>query len=222
MLFRSDVTLPITNTGILVKSAGSGIARLGDSVVIGGATYSNTVDLFNASAGVVDVQSGSLNLSNGYFNQFGTLNVHSGASLARGLGFTNNGTIRGSGSLDLGSGTLTNAGTISPGGSGTAGTLTLNGNLALGSTSQLQIDLLGSTPAANDKLVVNGSASIGGTLTATLAPGYTPLAGATAGDILTATSLSGSFATNNLPTDVSGTTLNPPVMVTPKIGRAHV
>jgi hypothetical protein len=68
----------------------------------------------------------------------------------------------------------------------------------------------------NDRLDVSGTAILGGTLNATLAPGYIPLDGTTV-DILTANSFSdgstslpiGSFTTTNLPTDFSGSTVNP-------------
>lgn len=52
-------------------------------------------------------------------------------------------------------------GMIAPGGTGTAGTLTIDGNLVLSSASYLLTDIVGST---NDLLAVTGDASLGGTI----------------------------------------------------------
>ena len=207
------------NSGTLTKAVGS----------VASATL-NLDGSFNNS-GVVNVNEGTLQLNNFPTNS-GALNIASGAALStNGNNLTNaatTGVIRGEGTLNLGSGTLANAGTISPGTPslspglpGTAGTLTINGNLALEPTSLLEIDLLGSGtfPLANDQLVVNGQVSLGGTLTASTGSFYTPPDGTTA-DILTIFSgstgvLSGSFATTNLPAGFSGTTVTPPAPASP-------
>jgi len=142
--------------------------------------------------------------------------------LSRPGGFSTGGTISGFGTVDVGAGnTLTSSGILAPGAARTPGTLTINGNLALTPTSQLLIDLEGGE-GAFDKLVVNGTASLGGTLTATLAPGYSPPDGTTA-DILTASSFGGTttslpdgnFTTTNLPPGFSGTKLTPPAAASP-------
>jgi len=196
-----------------------------------GSAASSTITLnpggsFNNS-GRVNVNEGTLQLDNFPTNS-GTLNIASGAALStNGNNLTNaatTGVIRGEGTLNLGGLTLTNAGTISPGAPsfspglpGTAGTLTINGNLALAPTSQLQIDLLGSStfPIGNDRLVVNGTASIGGTLTASTGSFYTPPVGTTV-DIITATSFNNfGFTTINLPAGFSGNVATPPAPASP-------
>lgn len=60
----------------------------------------------------------------------------------------------------FGTGTFTNNGTVAPGNS--IGTLTINGNYNQSSTGNLLIEF---TKSDNDKLIVNGQASLNGTLT---------------------------------------------------------
>ncbi len=78
-----------------------------------------------------------------------TLTVHSSSTL------TNNipGEISGNGTLDVGSATLTNDGTIAPGNS--VGTLTIDGNVTHSATAKLDVEVDNtSTP---DLLIVNGN-----------------------------------------------------------------
>ena len=233
----------ITNAGIwnLDGSAAIPIASnngLGTFTnAAGGTLNKNTASVVSLNPNNGFNNNGTLNVVGGgllvgsSFAQAGTIAVAAGTSFEKFGGFTNapGGVIEGAGVVSVGFGnTLTNAGTISPGTPslspgipGTVGTLTINGDLALTSTSQLFIDLEGGE-GAFDKLVVNGNASLGGTLTASLAPGYTPPVGSTF-DIVTATSFSGgstslpsgSFTTTNLPTDFSGTTVTPPSPANP-------
>jgi len=215
VIFSNSGTGSVTNAGTL-NWATPNDSAIGLSMT----AFNNT--------GTVNVNGpGKLTINTALTNT-GTLNIANGTISTGNRSFTNSapGTITSgnSGTLDLGAGnTLTNAGTISPGLPGTAGTLTITGNLALESTSLLEIDLLGSgtTPLANDRLVVNGNVSLGGTLTASLASGYNPPVGTTA-DILTASSFggttslpSGSFTTTNLPADFSGTIVTLPAPANP-------
>jgi outer membrane autotransporter protein len=73
------------------------------------------------------------------------------------------GDLRGHGTV-LGS--VTNAGTVAPGGS--IGTLTIGGNYAQSSTGTLSIEL---SPTASSRLVVGGSAAVAGTLRLVVDPG---------------------------------------------------
>jgi filamentous hemagglutinin family protein len=106
------------------------------------------------------------------------------------------GTISGLGTLTLGTGTLTNNGTINPGSASATGRLKLVGNLINNGTIQTRIG-----GACNcddsDVLEVSGNATLGGTLTATLVNGFTP--GGQPINVVVATTMSGSFATLNLP-----------------------
>jgi len=197
-------------SGELRRSSSAGSAYLGDSWP----DYAQYGYVNLSNAGLVDVQSGTLQLisSNSQTND-GTINIDSGATLRIPTTVTQTdfGLLRGSGTLDLAGNTLTNAGTISPGGSGIAGTLTIIGNLALAPTSQLLIDLTGSgsTPAAYDRLAVNGNLELGGGLSASLSSGFSPAAG-TSFDVVTATGTSGgTFSSTSLPSGFTGALLTP-------------
>jgi hypothetical protein len=63
--------------------------------------------------------------------------------------------------VDLGTGTLTNAGTLSPGGQGLAFTTNLTGNLTQTTTGTLATDLDFASKSA-DKITVTGAANLGG------------------------------------------------------------
>jgi hypothetical protein len=73
--------------------------------------------------------------------------------------------LAGGGTLDLGTGTVTNNGIIAPGGVGTVGTLSITGNLVMGATSVLNVDLNSPSSGNYDVLNVSGVATLsGGTL----------------------------------------------------------
>jgi hypothetical protein len=91
---------------------------------------------------------------------------------------------------------VTNSGTIDVGGGpGVAGTLTINGSFTQTSTGALNVEVGGTTAGSQfDQLVINGAASLGGTLNVSLLNGFVPTTGNTF-PVLTFASRSGSFAT---------------------------
>jgi outer membrane autotransporter protein len=92
---------------------------------------------------------------------------------------------------------IVNGAIVSPGSS--PGTLTINGNYTQTAAGVLQMELGGLTPGSGfDRLVVNGHATLAGTLNVTLVNGFTPSVGDTF-SLLSYTSRSGSFSTINLP-----------------------
>ena len=99
-----------------------------------------------------------------------------------------NGTV--SGVMNIG-----NAASISPG--DRLGTLTIDGNFNF-SNSSLLIEIGGKAANLSDRLAVTGNAILSGTLNVILAKGFTPKAGDVF-DIVTATAVTGDFATTNLP-----------------------
>lgn len=95
--------------------------------------------------------------------------VLKGGGLLRtgGADIYNNGSISGSGTLDMrgaGGGTLFNHGTVAPGTSTAAGTLSVQGNYTQGSNGVLDIKLGGTGAGEFDLLDVDGSARLGGSL----------------------------------------------------------
>jgi Secretion system C-terminal sorting domain len=114
----------------------------------------------------------------------GTLTVVSGGSVQ------NSGTYTGSGAVV--SGAFSNSGTVAP-------TNCLSFGNGFTNSGVVAIDLGGTTACTlHDKLNVTGTATLGGTLTVTLANAYTGAANNTA-TIVDATALSGTFSTVNLP-----------------------
>lgn len=162
------------------------------------------VGLVNAAYGGTVLNSGLLaktggtgesNLSSISLTNTGTIAVQTGA-LRLPFSFTNDGLLTGTGTLAAGQ--ITNLGTIAAGAPGAAptGTLTLASNLVQGSGGTLQIGLLDA--ASHGLLVVQGNATLDGTLALQCA-GACSFAAGTDILVLDATgSLSGSFANVSL------------------------
>src|SRR4029079_18443504 len=94
----------------------------------------------------------------------GTIDVQTGV-LALAKDLTNNGTLKGGGTLVTN--LLTNAGHVAPGAS--PGTLTLNGNFVQPAGGFLDIEL--SNAALFDVFNITGTAALGGTLALKCVPG---------------------------------------------------
>jgi len=104
-------------------------------------------------------QNYSVNADN--FANSGTINVAAGAIFYRGAGFTNTGTLSGSGMIVVGTGTagIVNQGAIIPGGTGATGTLTIAGDLQLLTGSNLLMELGGVNAGQFDRVLVTGAVS---------------------------------------------------------------
>ncbi len=127
-----------------------------------------------------------------------TLTINSGNTLTVSSTLTQNGILKGNGTLV--NANLTNAGIISPGNS--PGKLSLTGNFDNGSGA-MNMELGGATTAGTDydQFAVSGTATLSGTLNVSFVSAFTP----TMGDqfvIMTYASKTGTFATTNLP-DIS-------------------
>ena len=93
---------------------------------------------------------------------------------------------------------LVNDGAVTPGDS--PGILTINGNYQQGSGGVLNIEVGGTTAGTQyDQLKVSGTATLAGTLDATLINGFGPGAGEQFAALAAGGGISGSFATINLP-----------------------
>jgi len=94
-------------------------------------------------------------------------------------------------------GTVNNlGGTIMPGSS--PGDLTINGDYTQGSAGILALELGGTTPGAQyDQLVVNGNATLGGTLQVSLVNSFLPATNDTFNVVQTSGTLTGTFSGTN-------------------------
>ncbi len=114
--------------------------------------------------GTLRANDGTINLT-GAFSQGsgGNTRVEGGATINLGGGaFVRNvqGRLRGSGTITAASGISHSNGLITPGGTTSAGTLTIGTNLTLADTSTLTFDIGPLGGAADDKLVVNGNLTL--------------------------------------------------------------
>ena len=135
--------------------------------------------------------------TNGTFRNYGTMNFVDGwwMTVANGSSLVNmpGGTIRGTGAAVSGGAVLNNGGILSPGLS--TGTITIDDTLFQSSTAIIALELAGL--ADFDKLIVQGTANLGGTLQAATVGGYTPLDGDTF-RVMTFGSKTGDFETTRL------------------------
>ncbi len=186
------LNVPYILDAVTLNNAGTVLHNHNQPLQLNNGTVFNNSGNFNilgTAATVLNTNAG------GVFNNTGTVTKTSaGSSALSGVSFVNTGGSivlsnaaanlnLGGASLNLvagsalsGIGTLSanvsnNGGAIRPGGTGTVGTLTINGNLVNAAGGSLEIDISG--PTTHDALnVVNGS--FGGTLDVTLIGGYLP------------------------------------------------
>ncbi|QEY33181.1 hypothetical protein EVJ50_13990 [Synechococcus sp. RSCCF101] len=213
-LSLDSTTLASTLNGGLTLSGGS-LGGAGDLTLAGSTTWSGgtiagtgglTVSGPLAITDSTVLDGRTLTSSSGAsFSQNGSLELTNAATLAVADGFTNDGTISGNGTIDLsGSGTLTtltNAGTLAPGGTDSAGTLTIDGNLQQAAGGTLALELGGTGSNQSDQIVVSGTTSLGGSLNASLINSYAPANGDQIEIALIESTgaISGSFSSEPLP-----------------------
>ncbi len=125
------------------------------------------------NTGRIDVQAGTLRLSEAFNNQ-GVIDIAAGAELASTVtAFANAGTLGGDGTVRTAHASLnlTNTGTLAAGGLGDAGTLSLIGGLTQQAGGVFLVDLGGTAAGSFDLLTVSGHASLAGTLAVNLLAG---------------------------------------------------
>ena len=122
-------------------------------------------------------------------------------SLTAPTGLSINSSLSASGTITVGTGAagLINNGTINPGGAVAAGTLSITGDLQLGSTSVLNMEFGGTTAGLSDMLAVTGNITRSGTLNASLLTGYTPVVADFIPFMTKGGTASGTFTTTVLP-----------------------
>ena len=153
-----------SNSGTFNKNVGSAATQS-----FSGLTYTN-----NAGA-TVNVNDGTLDWGSATSNE-GAINVAATATLSRSGNLTNSSTgiIAGSGTVNLGANTLSNSGTIRPGGQTTRGTLAVTGNVNF-TGGTLDIDVAGTTTPGTDydTISITGAATLGGTVNVAERAGFT-------------------------------------------------
>jgi len=129
----------------------------------------------NTFTGATVISAGAIHLNGGRL---------SAATVAAGAALTGNGSVQGH---------LTNQGRLSPGAS--PGTVNVSGNYTQGGTGAYDVEIASAT--SYDKLVVAGSAQLGGTLNVTRLDGFVPQAGQVYTVLSAGAGVSGTFAVMN-------------------------
>ena len=172
-------------SGNVVNNAAVAFDRA-DTVTYG-AVISGTGSVAQIGSGTL-ILNGANTYTGGTTVQAGTLEVgddsHANASIQNKVTVNAGGTLRGHGTID---GDVTSDGMVWPGGS--VGVLTINGNYTQNADASLQIDV---TPTQASELVVNGNASLAGSLNLIYAPGTYTTKNYT---VVQANALSGQFTT---------------------------
>ncbi len=162
----------------------------GDLEVLGPGSHQiiNAGTLNRAGPGTTSVGSG-INFTNS-----GVLALN-GGTFQLAATFLNGGIVAGSGAIRA---NVVNNGAFAPGGTGFAGTLTVIGDYTQTAIGVINVELGGTSTSAYDRLLITGTASLAGTLNATLINGFNPVTN----DmfvVLTFAALGSETMTENLP-----------------------
>ena len=183
-------------------------------ILDGGTTAALAGLTANTAGGSLTLKDGAALASPGAFSNSGSLTVGAGSrfTVKNNGNYTSAGASIIDGTLTAGTATLTgsltgagviaanlvNDGAVTPGDS--PGILTISGNYQQGSGGVLNIEVGGTTAGTQyDQLKVSGTATLAGTLDATLINGFGPGAGEQFAALTAGGGISGSFATINLP-----------------------
>ena len=181
-----------TLSNTISTSAASSINTSSNTITLSG-TISGSSALTKAGSGTLKI-TGTLNNTGGFTVSEGELNVNNASGSAPAT--LSGGTLSGAGTI----GTLTaNSGTIAPGNS--IGTLNVSGNVTLGSSNILVIEV--DADGNSDKIVATGSVAAGGTLK--ISPETSETYSGVTYTIITGSSISGTFTTTEI-TTCSGVT----------------
>ena len=180
----------ISNT--INTSSASTIDTSSNTITLSG-TISGSSALTKAGSGVLKI-TGTLSNTGGFNVTAGELNVNNSSGTSPTT--VSGGTLSGAGTI----GTLTaSSGTIAPGNS--IGTLNVSGNVTLGSSNILVIEV--DADGNSDKIVATGSVTAGGTLK--ISPETSDTYSGVTYTIITGSSISGTFTTTEITTCSGGT-----------------
>ncbi len=206
------------NADVFSDGSATYFSNAGNLTQVAGATGTSYIRpaFTQTSTGSTSVQGGALQFLGGGtpVTIAGQVTIDSGATLAASTDFdqtggtmTLNGGLFSGGDLNIlggavtGSGTIyanvTNAGQVVPGGTGAAGTLTINGTYTQTAAGALDIAIGGTTAGSQySELAVSGAATLGGTVNVGLIGGFQPALGNTF-EPLTFASYTGNFGFYN-------------------------
>jgi fibronectin-binding autotransporter adhesin len=206
-IVNNAANLTITGTAAkILNGTANGLANFANNTgffsVTGDGNFTTGSAAFTNSGKVTVAADSTMTVGGGnaYTQSTGTTTVD-GTLSASGTGINvSGGTILGAGELS-GNVTVGGAGTtptISAGDSGKAGLLAITGNYTQLSTATMNSFIGGTTVGTQySQLQVGGTASLAGTLTVTLASGFTPKIGSTF-TVLTAESVTGTFSDSTI------------------------
>lgn len=161
----------LVNQGTIVQADPGKLSLLGSLSNSGDVTIAGTL----TAVGDYTQTGGTTTLAGGTLSAFND-NLNGGALSGNGTVATN----------------LNNtAGQINAGGTGTAGVIAITGNYTQGASGVLNIDIGGTGNDQFDRLNVSGTATLGGTINASLVNNFTPAAGQTFQDVIDFASKSG-------------------------------
>jgi filamentous hemagglutinin family protein len=218
--FATYGTAAIINNGSVITDVAGKASTISASTFINNGSLSavaGTLTLSPATltnTGSLDIRGGTVNIqpsNTSTWSNAGSITLSTGTLNVNG-GVTNYGTLSGTGTITVGTGTagLINQGTINPGGTDIAGTLTINGDVQLVPNSVLNMEIGGASAGSEyDVLAVTGKVALDGTLNSTPINGFT-LNGQSF-DVITAGTATGGFTTLNLPAGVNGAIVNVPI-----------
>jgi hypothetical protein len=176
----------------LLQPGAHAINNAGTLNRLGAGTTTIAAGISLTNTGTTNINSGTLSIANAYTQTAGTTNLTSGTTLGSTTGVNiDAGILSGIGTV---SGNLTNKGSVRPGGTGTAGTITVTGNYTQTATGSLNIELGGTGAGTFDKLAVGGLATLAGTFNVSLINAFNPANGNTFA-VMTYGSRSGTFTT---------------------------
>ncbi len=186
-------TWKATSGGTLRVGVPSAMTTNAATIVVDGATsnFFRDVGTTKALTSLTTIAApGSLAIQNGHnlttpsgLSNSGTISVGTGSTLTPGgtLTVQSGGTLKGNGTV---AGPIANSGSVAPGNS--PGCITVNGNYDQSSAGNLNIEIAGTSPGTGcdsssqfDRLVVNGTVSLDGTLNVSLIDPFTPAVGDT-------------------------------------------
>lgn len=174
IMFGGDLgnsgTLTVTSPGSTISVSGN-MGNSGTFSTLSGGTSGIGFNLGNS--GTLRVVGGTLNVGGNLTNASGgEMNLGNNGTINVGGNFINLGSLSGDGNINS---NLSNSGTLAPGAS--PGTLGFTGDIVLNAAGVLKIEIAGVGDDQFDRLLAQGSATLGGKLEVTFLNGFRPRVG---------------------------------------------